>query len=101
MENKAENPTIISLTDIQLHSNESNNPQSFERKIKKSIKSQKPERCNAGQFKFNEDGTMEFSIPAPKELKGKKIVFAIPKEGLFVYAGKDLVEKIKSLNKKK
>lgn len=101
MENEAEKPIIIPLTDIQLHSNKSANPQSFERKIEKSLKGQKPGRCYGEGLRLNSDGTFEFSIPLPMEIKGRKVIFAIPKEGLPIYAGKDLIEKMKSLHKKK
>ena len=101
MKNKTEKPLIIPLTDIQLHSNENTNPQSFERKIEKCLKSQKPGRCYGEGIKLNSDGTFEFSIPFPKEIKGRKVVFAIPKGGIPIYIGNDLREKMKSLHKKK
>lgn len=97
-ENNKDHPLVL-LTDIQLHSNKSNNRQSFKRKIEKGIKGKKSERYYGGKFKLSKDGTLELYIPLPKEVRGQRITFALPCSGLPVSLGKDSIEKIESLKK--
>jgi len=90
----------ITITDIQLHSTKATNPKSLYRKIEKSIRNGKPGRAFSNQIKLNQNGTFNFSIPALKEKEHSKnkIRLLVPKDGIPVFAGKDLIVKIKSLN---
>ena len=94
-------PLMVFLTDIQLHSNKSSKTQSFKRKIEKGVRSDKGGRCYNGKMTMNKDGELTFSLELPKEALGRKVVFAVPQGGLPITLGKDAVEKIKSLKKKK
>lgn len=92
-------PLVISLTDIQLHSNESTNPQSFKRKIEKSVKSGKAERCYNTRVEM--DGNkFRIAMDLPEDAQDRDIILTYPKEGVPIYLGKDSIEKIKSLKNK-
>ena len=93
-------PPRILLTDIQLHSTESNNPNTFKRKLEKSIKSGKAGRFYGVKMQINGNGKLEFVIDLPKELPNQ-IKFLFPSDGVPICLGKDTVEKIQSLIKKK
>ena len=99
----------IQLTDIQLHILEPRKPQSLLRKVLKSVRNGKPGRAymHTSNANIDKDGT--FSIPLPSETEakitqglrdGKKIRFFVPKDGLPILAGKDLVNFIEARNSK-
>ncbi len=92
----------IVITDIRLHSIKATNPKSFSRKIEKSIRNKKPGRVYSNQIKLNQEGTFSLSVPISKEKESNKYKtrFFIPKNGIIpISMGKDLIEKMKSLNK--
>jgi len=102
----------VFLTDFQMHVSEPRKPLPWYRAILKSFRNKKPGRFYAKNAKtdINEDGTFETSIPLPpatqEEIKkakmsGKKIRFITPEGGIPIFAGKDLIEKVKSDRKKR
>lgn len=93
-----EKVTRILMTDIQLHSTKSNNRQPLKRKLEKAIKSGKEERFYGGKFKIDENGAFEIFIPMPE--LGRKVEIIVP-TSIPIKFGKDAIEKIKSLKKKK
>jgi hypothetical protein len=101
MNEENQKPIEIILTDIQLHSNKNNHPQSFKRKIEKSLKNGNSGRYYSGEIKMDADGKLKFIINLPEEALGRDVVFTIPDGGLPIYLGKDSMEKIKSLRNKK
>jgi len=100
-ESKENKPVAVLFTDIQLHSNKSNNPKTFKRKIEKGIKVNKAGRYYGGKIKVKENGEFELFIELPKEASDKNLIYALPESGLDIFLGKDAKEKIKSLKKKK
>ena len=100
MKKSDQKPIEILLTDIQLHSNKNNNPQSFKRKIEKSIKNKKSGRCYGG-IKMEKNGKLRFEIELPEEISGRDVIFKINQSSLPIFLGKDSIEKIKSINKNK
>jgi len=93
-----EKETKIIMTNIQLHSNKNSNKQSFKRKLEKTIKSGKEERFYGGKVKIEENGVFEIFIP--RAILNKKVEIIIP-SNIPIKLGKDSIEKIKSLKKKK
>jgi len=102
----------VFLTDFQMHVSEPRKPLPWYRAILKSFRNKKPGRFYTKNTKtdINEDETFETSIPLPpatqEEIKkakmsGKKIRFIIPEEGVPIFAGKDLIEKVKSDRKRR
>lgn len=102
----------VFLTDFQMHVSEPRKPLPWYRAIFKSFRNKKPGRFYVKDAKIDisEDGTFETSIPLPpatqEEIKkariaGKKIRFIVPEEGVPIFAGKDVIEKIKSDRKKR
>jgi hypothetical protein len=95
----------ITLTDIQLHVQEPCNPPSLYRATVKSIRNKRAGRVYTTQMSGNplkvvfDSPDMEEQIAAGQRA-GKQIRFVIPKEGLRIVAGKDLVEFMKSHKKK-
>jgi len=107
-EKKTEYQNIV-FTDIQFHTVKPTNPAPWYRIIMKSLRSDKPGRIYSKDFAIKnfqeEDGkiTMNFTIPMPEKLKekieeiektGKRVRFFLPKNGLPMYLGKDMIEKI-------
>ncbi|NCD01123.1 hypothetical protein EOL94_03470 [bacterium] len=90
--------TRILMTDIQLHSTKSTNPQPLKRKLEKAIKSGKEERFYGGKLTINENGVFEIYIPKVQLDQNAEII--VPKNAP-ITLGKDAIEKIKSLKKKK
>ena len=97
----------IVLKDIKLHVATRRKPLSFLRSILKVIRSGKPE----GRYYQNnpplvrKDGKFEFSIPLPKNVqeqietakkKGEVVRIMMPKGGIPVYAGDDMIEFVKA-----
>jgi hypothetical protein len=93
-----EKETKIIMTSIQLHSNKNSNKQSFKRKLEKAIKSGKEERFYGGKVKIEENGVFEIFIP--RATLNKKVEIILP-SNIPIKLGKDAIEKIKSLKKKK
>jgi len=101
----------VLLTDFQLHTTKPQNPTPWYRTIFRSFRNKKPGRFYVENAKtiINEDGTFEMTLPLSPiiqekikeaERSGEKIRFVVGEEGVPVFAGKDLVEKIKSNRKK-
>jgi hypothetical protein len=104
----------IFITDIQAHTAKANNPTPWYRAILKSFTNKKPGRIYSNQqIKFSnwrtENGVTKahFSIPLPdgykekiEEMKkqGKEFTIFVPKEGIPIYASKDMVECINGKN---
>lgn len=93
-----EKVTRILITDIQLHSTRSTNPQPLKRKLEKAIKSGKEERFYGGKLTIDENGVFEIFIPRAQLNQNAEII--VPKD-MPITLGKDAIEKIKSLKKKK
>jgi len=102
----------VFLTDFQMHVTEPRKPLPWYRAILKSFRNKKPGRfyTKNAKININKDGTFETTIPLSptiqEEIKkaknsGKKIRFVIPEEGIPIFAGKDLVEKIKTDRKRR
>lgn len=104
----------IVFSDIQFHAVEPTNPSPWHRAINKSLRSGMPGRIYSKNFKMEftreKDGaiTAKFSTPIPDDLNekvkeiektGKKVRFLLPKKGLPIYLGKDMIEKIKAVRK--
>lgn len=95
----------IILTDIQLHAQKPRKPDSFFRKIMKSLRSRKSGRAYSTLPTSNTNGTFVLPITlSPEEQvdlaraksEGKNIRFFIPKAGLPMYAGQDVNEYLKA-----
>jgi hypothetical protein len=93
-----EKVTRILMTDIQLHSTRSTNPQPLKRKLEKAIKSGKEERFFGKIIKIEENGSIEFFIPKVQLNQNVEIIVS---KNMPITFGKDAIEKIKSLKKKK
>lgn len=105
---------VIQLTDMQLHTNVMRNPVPWWRKILKAIRSKKPDRLYSGfeslgevpnatnekgvrtiKFKFNMPPGLQEEIDAARA-QGKIVKFAMPKDGIPIYLGKDAKEKFEA-----
>lgn len=95
----------IVFTDIQLHVVKPRKPIPLSRAIEKSVRSGRLGRAFTNNFSIEENGRFSISFPTPPELekvtddaehRGKTVRFMFPKEGLPVYAGKDMVEYLTS-----
>lgn len=104
----------IAFTDIGIHAVEPTKPAPWHRAINKSLRSGMPGRIYSKDFKMElirkKDGsiTARFSTPIPDDLNekikeiektGKKVRFLLPKKGLPIYSGKDMIEKINAVRK--
>lgn len=104
---KDPNCYYIYLTDFIFHHQIPVNPKSWHRTVEKSFRSNKSGRLYGHQaptFKF-ENGKVEFMLPLPPDMQeqiknaqaaGKSIVLVMPEEGVPIYLGKDLMEKVKA-----
>ncbi len=100
----------IYLTDIQLHVTKPTNPPSFFRQILKSFKKGgQPGRVYSSDMTPNKDGTFRFSVPLSKDVQekielarrlGKEPRFMMPKDGIPIYPGKDVIQRIEADKKK-
>lgn len=91
----------IILTDVQLHIQRPRKPQTLLRKVLKYLRSGKPERAYSTELKTtSDDGTFEFVIPLSEEdrrrLERGEIRLSMPKGGIPIFAGKDLIEYAKA-----
>ena len=102
----------IYLTDIQVHVQKMSNPAPLLKAVEKTVKTGKPAGRAYGKITgANEkDHTMNFVLPfddktqariKEAQRQGKQIRIWTPKAGLFVFAGKDTVEKIEADKRKK
>jgi len=101
----------VLLTDIQMHVVEPRKPLPWYRTILKSFRNKKPGRFFTKDFSMiKKDKTFEarVSFPLPEEIRkqmeeaqksGKKIRLWMPKNGIPVYPGKDVIEFLKARNK--
>ncbi len=101
----------VFLTDIQIHVAKPRKPFSWYRVILKSLRNEKPGRFFTKDFSIiRKNSTFEtrFRFPLPEEIKkqiekarksGKKIRLWMPKDGISVYPGKDVIEFLKARNK--
>jgi|SRR3989344_6372140 len=97
----------IIMTDLQLHIQKPVNPKPWHRVAERVAISGKPARAYTTNVTHNKDGTLIFVFPdrVKKIIKnaenaGKKIRYFMPKQGLYVYAGKDLLEYIDARERK-
>lgn len=93
----------IQITDFALHSNKLNNPKPWERTVQKSKRSNKPARLYTKILSVEENGTMVLEAPEGMvDKNGKRIVIRahLPKGGVPIYAGSDLIEKVDAIKKK-
>lgn len=98
----------VFLTDIQMHVVKTRKPLPWYRAILKSFRNKKPGRFFTKDFSIiKKDKTFEakISFPLPEEIRkqmeeaqksGKKIRLWVPKNGIPVYPGKDIIEFLKS-----
>lgn len=105
MKNKQKFIDIL-VTDINLHTIKPRKPVSLGRKISKSITSGKSERAFSSEIKIVKDGTVEFAIPLGDEVflkakkQGKQLRIMMPKEGIPIFPGDDVIERLKAKVKK-
>ncbi len=104
---------IMQITDVAFHTSKKTLTVSIGEKFKKAFESDKPGRVYAPIHKSEmADGKnfiVEFLRQDPdfikmvreEELKGYKILLALPRDGIPVFPGKDTVEFIKSKNGKR
>ncbi len=99
----------ILFTDIKLHTIKPRKPVSLGRKISKSITSKKAGRAFSRNIKITKDGKLELSIPLGKEFidalekarkQGKQLRIIMPKNGIPVYFGKDVIERLQAVVKR-
>jgi len=99
----------VIITDYQFHLQKVRKPNSLGRQIVKAFHGSKVRRAYSNDVKIDENnhsatlainlGQEELQELARK--RGKKYIrFLIPKEGLNLYPGKDVLEKIESVKKK-
>ncbi len=95
----------ILFTDIRFHVAEPRKPLPLSRAIEKSIRSGQSGRSVTTSFSIKEDGGFRITFPtspalerviSDAEKRGKTVRFMLPKEGLPVYAGKDMAEYLTS-----
>ena len=100
----------IQLTDLQCHSTKPTNPDSFLRKVEKSIRNNKPGRAYSSTITQKSDGKFEIAFdltsPGGQEIQraiqmGKKIRISVPAEGLPINLGPDMIEKLKAEKRKR
>lgn len=93
----------IIFTDIQLHIAKPRKPTPLSRAIALSIKGNRPGRAYTMSFSVKEDGRFEISFPNSPEIerviseaesKGEMVRFMLPKEGINIFAGKDMIENL-------
>ncbi|MEN9912926.1 MAG: hypothetical protein RLY66_334 [Candidatus Parcubacteria bacterium] len=98
------------LTDLTLHSKEHRATPNLEKAEQRKENGYSSPRLyspqlNKDDFKIYPDGKFEIIIKLPpdiqKGLDSGEIEIVIPKDGLLVYAGKDMIEKAKQLEEKK
>lgn len=99
----------VILTDVQLHTQIPPKPKPLFRSILQSMRNNKPGRTYSSNISFDDSGTFQFSIPLESKTgqemlraqkAGKKIRIFMPKSGLPVYLGKDMIEKLDAEKKK-
>ena len=101
--NKTSSQSII-LTDLMLHTNDHSRPKPLGRQVQKSLKSGSPGRAYSPQFKMDKNGRFTFTIPLGEEMvdkNGNPIKILIPKEGIPIMLGPDMIAKLQSLYKNK
>jgi hypothetical protein len=95
----------IVFIDIQLHVVKPRKPTPLSRAIQKSIRSGRLGRAFTKDFSIEQNGKFSVSFPTPPELeritddaerRGKKVRYIFPNEGIPVFAGRDLIEKLNS-----
>jgi len=95
----------IVLTDIELHITKVKNPKSFGRMMMKSIRNNKPYRVYTNDLKTTKNHIPQCSIDLGKEFEmlqeqlrkeGKELRIFIPKKGLNIFPGSDIIEFIKA-----
>jgi len=93
----------IVFTDIRLHVAKPRKPAPLPRAIAKSVRNNKPGRAFTTDFSIRKDGGFEMSFPTSPEIerviseaesRGKTVRFMIPKEGISIFSGKDLIENL-------
>lgn len=100
----------VIITDYQLHLQKVRKPNSLGRQIVKAFHGSKVRRAYSNEVAFDNKtksatlginlGTEELYALARK--KGKKYVrFLMPKDGLNLYIGNDIIEKVESLKKRR
>lgn len=90
-----EHETIgVLVTDVQLHSTQGNNSQSFQRKIEKALKSGDEERIRI-KIHRSPDKKPWFELYMPSSIKGKNVELLLPPE-IPVSLGNDIKEMIKA-----
>lgn len=102
----------IVLTDIQLHVVDPGKPKPWYRTIAKSFRSGKPGRLFFKQFKLvvAPDNTLRFAMPLPQPIRdkvqkaesaGKTVRFFMPKGGIPIMLGRDAIEKMHAVRRKR
>jgi hypothetical protein len=104
---------IIQITDIAIHTAKKTPTSSITRKFQEAFTNDKPDRIYSKIEKptISENGafTLDLLKTDPdfvkmvqeEELKGFKVMIALPKNGIPIFAGKDTVEFINSKNGKR
>lgn len=111
-ENQIEYQDVF-LTDIQMHVVEPRKPLPWYRAILKSFRNKKPGRFFSKAFSMTEkDKTFEANVrfPLPEKVRkqmeeaqksGKKIRLWMPKDGIPIYPGKDVIEFLNSRRRRR
>ena len=98
----------IFLTDLAIHTQKSNNPNSLVRSYTKKTKGNNPARAHSRSVQVKGDGVVEVGFGFEEEellqilqKQGKSMLRVyMPADGLPVYMAQDALEKLESLKKK-
>lgn len=100
---ETEKELSVIITDLQLHIQKPAKPKPWHWVAEKVARTGKPARAYTTSLKKNGDGKYEIVFPNEEYLKikraeqaGKKVRYFIPKQGVYMYPGKDLVEYLKA-----
>jgi hypothetical protein len=95
----------IYLTDITLHTRDFRQTINFSRAVQKGrMYSPLPKDYAKNIVSDNSSGEFKFEINFPPDLERRistgEVELMMPKDGLYIYAGKDTIEHLKSLDDK-
>ncbi len=93
------------LTDLTLHTKEQRPTQSLEKAVQKTSPRFYTPKFGPSDIKIKPDGTFEMAITLPPDvmagIESGEIKLEVPEGGTPIYAGKDVIEKIRQMERQK
>ncbi|MEK7619942.1 MAG: hypothetical protein AAB413_01745 [Patescibacteria group bacterium] len=106
---ESETEVAVIITNLHLHTTVLRKPKTFAEGVRRSLTSGKAGRVHQSDgFEIAPDGqTFKFTIPiegmdrvvADAAAKGQRVRFYIPRDGLPLYIGKDLIQRTEALKR--